>query len=638
MRSIVFAVLIVLTCSVNGQQNNRGNPPVASRKLEKVKQALTALDWAEAKSLAEKLVEQYPNWTESWKIYSQVFQDAGEISRSEVALHHLILLDSLGYPLAYRWLAEWMFQRGDYDSAAVNFDKFKSLIHDTSNFSYPVNKLNSSLKFALGQMKNNKSIMPDKLQGPVNTDNDEYFPSLSVDGSVLAFTRQSRLKSSNGKIPQEELLYCNWRDSVYENPISFPYPINTGGNEGTQSLSQDGRIMFFTACSRPDTKGGCDIYYCTKSGEQWSDPQNIGYPVNTRYWESTPFLAQDGKQLFFSSNRPGGYGGMDIWKSTLQSDQSWSNPQNLGPIINTPLDEMSPVLFLDGKTLFFASNGHAGMGGFDLFKCDLTNLSVPSSLENLGYGVNTFNDEDALTINSDTFIGLFASNRDPLTGKDIYQSDFKRYINISSTFTLTGIVRNSKTRLPVSARIEVQPHGEFLVSSVQSDPVTGKYLLGIAEKPSYRIGASSAGYLPYSKYFIKDSLVKVNRLNQPIDLEPIQTGASIVLQNTFFEVNSYVILPESVGDMNEILKVFAQNPGISIEISGFTDNTGTDEYNLVLSQKRAESVMQYLCQQGVNPGQLTAKGYGKTKPLASNDTEEGRQLNRRTEIKIISLK
>jgi len=395
--------------------------------------------------------------------------------------------------------------------------------------------------------------------------------------------------------------------------------------------------MFFTACSRPDTKGGCDIYYCVKSGDNWSDPVNLGYPVNSRYWESTPFLAQDGKRLFFSSNRPGGSGGMDIWQATLNPDRSWSAPVNLGQPVNTPLDEMSPILLVDGKTLFFASTGHTGMGGFDLYQYDFSNMGKLSFPVNLGYQVNTFYDEDGLTVNAELNLGLFASNRDSLTGKDIYQVDMSSYIPVSATLTISGTVTDRVTGLPVGARIEVEPHGDTVFSSVESDPVTGIWLLGIPERPAYRIGASCRGYLPYSQYYINDTLSKKNKIQLSFQLEPVKPGVAIVLQNIFFAFNSYELLPESSKDLEEILTLFGQNPGIEIEISGFTDAKGTDDFNLILSRKRSESVMQYLINHGINPSQLTAKGYGRNNPIATNETEEGRSLNRRTEMKVIRL-
>jgi len=637
MRSfVIIALLIIHSCLLNAQEVHPVSS-AATKKLVKVKEALDRLDWAEAGNLSEKLVRQYPDWTEAWKAFAEASLGGGNKVASEIALKRLVKLDSAGYPEAWRWLAEWSFNRGEYQEASVFMAKYSKLTPSDVNRPYPVKLLESSISFALNQVSK-KDISPSgKLPGPVNTVDDEYFPSLSVDGSVLVYTRQTPTAADPGRSSQEDLFFVKFQDAGYPDPEPFPFPINTPGNEGTQSLRQDGRIMFFTACSRPDSKGGCDIYYCVKSGDQWSDPLNLGYPVNSRYWESTPYLANDGSRLFFASNRPGGFGGMDIWVSTLNPDRSWSAPRNLGQPVNTPLDELAPMLFVDGKTLFFASNGHIGMGGFDLYKSDISNSGRSIFPENLGYRVNTWHDETGLTVNAEKNLGLYASDRDSLTGKDIYLVDMSPYIPANTVFTLSGTVLNRITRQQVGARVEVQPHGDSLISRVEADPITGSFLLAIPERASYRIGAASPGYLPYSSYFIHDSLDNAGQLILTVELEPIKTGAVIVLHNIFFQLDSYELLPGSEQDLGEILTVFNQNPGIEIEISGYTDSTGKDEYNLVLSQKRAESVMKYLISKGIKPGQLQARGYGKANPLASNDTEEGRSLNRRTEMKVLRL-
>ncbi len=638
VKVLVIAVFCTFSYLSHAQQVWKASTAALNR-LKKVNEAINNMDWDEAKHLSGQLIKLYPEWPEALKTYSGVCQETGDTYASEKGLRLLLQLDSAYFPEAWRWIAEWSFNRGDYADASVNFSKYLVLIHDTAELPYRIRLLDSSIRFALDQVRKPEATFPKKLTGPVNTKDNEYFPSLSIDGSVLVFTRQAREPGNTlTKPPQEDLFYAAFQDTGYRNPEAFPIPVNSTGNEGTQSLRQDGRVMFFTACNRPDTKGGCDIYYCVKSGDQWSDPVNLGYPVNTRYWESTPFLSQDGKSLFFASNRPGGSGGMDIWRATLKTDLSWSAPVNLGQPVNTPSDEMSPILLVDGKTLFFASNGHIGMGGFDLYKYDLSDRGTSPAPKNLGYKVNTCFDEDGLTVNADLNLGLFASNRDSLTGKDIYQVDMSPYIPVSNALTLSGTVRDRITGLPVGARIEVQPHGDTLISSVEADPVTGTYLLGIPERPAYRIGASYPGYLPYSQYYINDTLSGKTKIQYSIDLEPIQPGAAIVLQNIFFALNSHELLPESDKDLEEILTLFSRNSGIVIEISGFTADTGTDDYNLVLSQKRAESVMKFLISHGINPDQLTAKGYGRSHPIATNETEEGRSLNRRTAMKVIRLK
>jgi outer membrane protein OmpA-like peptidoglycan-associated protein len=233
---------------------------------------------------------------------------------------------------------------------------------------------------------------------------------------------------------------------------------------------------------------------------------------------------------------------------------------------------------------------------------------------------------------------LFASNRDSITGKDIYQIGFERFIPAQSALTISGTITDRISGKAVGARVEVQPHGDTLTSSVEADPITGNYLLGIPERQAYRIGASFSGYLPFSHYYVTDTSIIGRRISFNINLEPVQIGASIVLENVFFSLDSYELMPESNKDLLEILSIFRQNPGIVMEISGFTDDTGSDDYNLILSQKRAQSVVNYLISNGISSSQLISKGFGKSNPIASNELEEGRRLNRRTEMKVVSLK
>jgi flagellar motor protein MotB len=638
MQRFLILVIFVIFCGLLSAQSKK-RPQPERDKLKKIEEAINKQEWNVAKSLSDKLVKQYPESPEAWKVYAGVYKGVGDILSSEKALQRIIQLDSIGYPDAYRWIAEWSFNRGGYQDAFKNISRYFEIVHDSAGLPYRIKLLSSSIRFALEQVKKSEVNQPKKLAGSINTADDEYFPSLSVDGSVLAFTRQPKEgpgRDMTGKI-QEDLYFAVLKDSVYGKAEPFPSPVNTTGNEGTQSLSQDGRIMFFTGCNRKDTKGGCDLYYCVKTGNNWSDPVNLGYPLNSRYWESTPFLAADGKHLFFSSNRPGGFGGMDIWFSVLKNDSSWSVPVNLGAPVNTPGDELAPFLLVDGRTLFFASNGQIGMGGFDLYRYDLAQSDKLQIPFNLGYRVNTFYDEDALTVNSELNMGLFASNRDSLTGKDIYEVDMSQYIPVNKTLTITGYATDRITGRAIGAKIELQPHGDTLISSVEADPSTGLYLLGIPLKPSYRIGASCPGYLPYSFYYIYDTLSGNRRIQHAIAMEPIKLGAAIVLQNIFFSFDSYELLPESSRDLDEILMIFKQNPGIQIEICGYTDNTGTDQYNLGLSQKRSESVKKFLLEHGVNPIQITARGFGSANPRASNESEDGRRSNRRTEIKIIRI-
>jgi outer membrane protein OmpA-like peptidoglycan-associated protein/Tol biopolymer transport system component len=632
IRVYIILFLTILSFTTRAQESASVSSS-ARAKLEKVNEAISGYQWDEARKQAEKLVRQNPEWAEAWKVYAESCQGAGDVSAAVGALENLVKLDSVRYPEAWRWIAQMRFEQGNYERAADCMKRYIKQVKDTAGLPFRVRLLRSSITFARATANGTTKLHPVKLDSAVNTSDDEYFPSLSVDGSVLAFTRQRRTGTRRAEI-QEDLYFALQTDSGYTSPKPYPDPMNSSGNDGTQSMSQDGRIMFFTSCNRPDTKGGCDLYYCIKTGDQWSVPLNMGYPVNSRYWESTPFLAHDGRRLLFSSNRPGGTGGMDIWETRLQADRSWSAPRNIGAPVNTPLDEMSPNLLPDGRTLFFTSNGHPGLGGFDLFRY----VPTPENkigVQNLGTAINSRFNEDGIAVNASLGSGLFSSDRDSSGGKDIYQCDFTTWLPAQRIFTISGLVSDAANGKPVEARIEIKPHGDSLVSRVNSDPVSGIYLLGIPRRESYRFGAVAPGYLPYSIILSADTLATGSGIIHTVNLQVIDEGVSIILRNTFFTLDSYELLRESEGDLAEVLALLEQNPGMEIEIAGYTDDTGSDTYNQGLSLKRAESVRNYLLSRGIAGNRVIAKGFGRLNPIASNENEAGRKQNRRTEMKIV---
>jgi outer membrane protein OmpA-like peptidoglycan-associated protein len=497
-------------------------------------------------------------------------------------------------------------------------------------------RLKQSVDFALGEVLKPDPVFPEKVTNGINTSMDEYFPSITVDGSTLIFTRQEWLFSSGRKIPgQEDLFQISWKAGETRFPLRFDYPVNTPGNEGTVSVRQDGRTMLFTACNRPDSKGGCDIYLAVRTGEVWEKPYNLGYPVNTRYWESTPFLAADGLTLYFSSNRPGGRGGMDLWKSSLKNDGSWTEPVNLGPVINTEGNEIAPFMLPEGTNLYFASDGHPGMGGFDLFRSGVSGKAGWEIPVNLGYPVNTWHNEEGITMPGDPEFAIISSDRDSLTGKDLYLLKLPREKRPPKSVVIRGIVQNALDGSPVGAEVEIVSLEGENSSRVVSDEISGEYLLGLPVSKSYRLNVNRQGFLFYSGRVLADTIQSRTEIQWDILLQPIRPGASITLNNIYFALDSYELLPESGGELTELTRLLKDNPSMLIEICGHTDSTGSREYNLELSRKRAESVMNHLVMQGIDSKRLSVRGFGDSRPVADNDTEEGRSKNRRTEVRIL---
>lgn len=613
-------------------------PGQLNREMRKIRELATQMEWDAALKVAGRMVKQFPGWPQSWLAHAEIARELDRKEECESSMLRVVSLDSTHYPEAYRWLAERNLNTGQYNEASSFFEKYRNLIPGRKIHSWRDSLLLESILYAADQLRQGASFQPEKLPALINTTDNEYFPSLTVDGSMLVFTRQALNQPDTiGLKNQEDLYLADWDSSAFINVRKMGVPINTAGNEGTQSLSQDGRFMIFTACNRPDTKGGCDLYIALRTGTEWGVPVNAGYPVNTRYWESTPFLSPDGRYLYFASNRPGGMGGMDIWRSEKDASGSWKEPVNLGIPINTPGQEMSPVAGSDGRTLFFASDGHPGMGGFDLFKSRNSPNGKWSEPENLGYPVNTHANEDGLSIVGFLGRAFIASDRDPATGKDLYAIPWETDLKGAQNQVISGKVTDRKSGLPLAAEIRTQSHTDSIISSVESDPETGQYMAGIPPGKSFRIGATAGGYLPYSGSVTapESNLDQLIRLD--IEMERLDPGASVVLNNIFFEWDSYSLLPESSPDLEEIFRLIAGHPAMRFEIGGHTDSSGGLEYNLELSRKRAESVRNYLINRGIQPDRIVSKGYGPTQPLGDNSTETGRAKNRRTELRVLAL-
>ena len=426
-------------------------------------------------------------------------------------------------------------------------------------------------RFGISAMQHPVNMIPVNLGGNINSEWEEYHPSLTGNSLEILFTvrRPYNAETVCKHCKEEEDIYSSvQQNGIWQPRTKLEYPINTGSNEGAQCISPDGNYLFFTICNATNGYGSCDIYWSKREGNSWSEPKNCGAKVNTRYWESQPSMAADGKTIYFTSNRPGGYGGLDIWKTEMISEGVFSNLVNLGEVINTPEDEISPFIHFDQKTLYFSSDGHLGMGGKDLFYAKLQPDGSWNNLVNLGYPINSYQDESGIFINAQGNAAYFASCREGgYGGWDIY------------CFELEETLRPE----PVL----------FANESIET----------------------------------KDTASNFNEL-----LSNLLPGESFILPNLFFEFAQSNLLPNSYSELQRLLNFLINNEKVKIVISGHSDDQGSDAYNQKLSIERAKTVYGYLIDKGIDSNRLSYKGYGKQQPIAPNDTEENRAKNRRTEI------
>jgi outer membrane protein OmpA-like peptidoglycan-associated protein/tetratricopeptide (TPR) repeat protein len=475
----------------------------------------------------------------------------------------------------------------------------------------------------------NYHFEPQNMGDSINSQALEYFPTITIDDKEFIFTRRV-----NGN---EDFYEARFTNGHWTKAQPLPGNINTNQNEGAQNISQDGQWLIFTGCNFPNGRGSCDLYISYLTPEGWSAPENMGNRINTEAWESSPCLSPDKRDLYFSSGRLGGYGGQDIYVCHQLPNGRWSDPENLGPEVNTIGDESHPFIHADNQTLYFTSGGHLGYGGTDLFMVKKTGSNKWSKPMNLGYPINTIENEGSLVIAADGKTAYYASDRaDTKGGLDIYTFNLRDDIRPAKTLWVKGKVFDKKTQKGLPSAVELTDlSSQEVISKVQTDG-TGNYLVTLPVGKDYAFNVKRKGYLFFSENFPLSQKAPDSTYNIDIPLQPIEANASIVLKNIFFDFNKYDLKTESTIELDNVLQLLKENPTLKIQISGHTDNIGKAADNMTLSNNRAQAVVKYLVGKGIDQQRLSFKGFGATQPIADNTTEQGRAQNRRTELKVIS--
>lgn len=491
----------------------------------------------------------------------------------------------------------------------------------------------ASYEFAVAQAANTKdrTIVLNRINmgDSINSAVHEYFPSLTIDGKKMIFTRRI---NNDEDFYQSELI-----DGVWRNATALKGRINTNYNEGAQNISQDGEWLIFTGCNYPEGAGSCDLYIAKRAKNgTWNDPENLGDIVNTEAWESSPSLSPDKRFLYFSSNRLGGYGGKDIWVSERNNENRWGKPVNLGPTINTKADEASPFIHADNQSLYFSSDGHPGYGNTDLFVAKKDKDGNWGEPLNLGYPINTIDDEGSLIVSADGRTGYYASDGADTKGKlDIYTFQLPKDVQATKTIWVKGKVYDDKTKagLP-SAVVLTNLKTKQVASKLQTDE-DGNYLVTLPIGNEYAFTVNRKGYLLYSENYQLTDYLSDSSFTNDIPLQSLVAGANVVLKNLFFETNKSDLSPDSETELDNLVALLMDNPTLRITLNGYTDNVGSPATNLLLSKNRALSVKNYLEQKGIAASRLQYKGFGEANPIAPNTTEEGRLRNRRTELRVL---
>jgi outer membrane protein OmpA-like peptidoglycan-associated protein len=631
-KTIPLFVAMLFTCAMLLAQNVVLKSP-AEIALAKVKELLADEKFKEAATKLEEVLVTDPNNMEVQFYLGSAYQALGQNEKSFDFF--LKAKESMKIALA------------DYSGGTNEMRNRHELQYQQRYADEQVN-----LSKAVNAMKD-----PEKLSSIVNGPFGDYGPIINPTGTRLYFTsrrpdsgqrsilstKKKGILESKSKTELDEPIesdedsyYSDMEGATWGAPIKLPEPLNTDNNEGVDCFTADNQLMLFTACGLEDGVGSCDLYISSMEGDRWQTPKNMGNVVNSVDWDGQSTISYDGTKIFFISVRDAGYGGSDIYMVERNIFGDWGPPVNLGGIVNTPFNEYSPFISQDGKTLYFSSNAHPGFGGLDIFKTVYENgkWSVPV---NLGKPLNTSKDDKFFTIGGSGEIGYFSSDRDG-KGMDIYQIEIPEEMRPQPTIVITGTVTNAKTKENVGGFVMVEDMdtGE-LIAVNKSNSVTGKYMVVLPGGRNYSVSANKEGFFFYSQSFEVPKKIQYQEIVKDITLKPIEKGTKVVINNIFFEIGKATLTPQSHLELDKAIDLLRANPTMVIEVGGHTDNVGDDTNNMKLSHDRAKSVREYMVDRGIGTDKIQAKGYGESNPIANNDTDEGRQSNRRTEFIILEF-
>lgn len=640
MRYLSILILLILGLNCYSQDYSSSSKK-AIKNFVKARDYFMHQQDAEAEIYLLKAVDADKDFVEAWFMLAQIYLDKDQTKKAIDYYTKGLEVNPDAFPAGFLKVADLEYSIGKYPEASEHLLKWKNYGISDDASQKKAAALKRNLDFSLWAIENPVPFNPVSLGPAVNTEQFEYWPSLSIDEKTIYFTV---LGPPNPDLPpreltmQEDFYFAQNDEGRWVNRTYLGAPVNTNNNEGAQSITADGKMIFFTACNRPDGHGRmCDLYYSeVLENGRWSAPKNLGDVINTGASEKHPSISPDGRVLYFASNRGGGKGNYDIWMS-VKVGNSWTEPRNLGDSINTPGIEQSPFLHPDQKTLYFSSDGWPGLGKGDIFLSRMNEKGDWTKAKNLGYPINTFNEEIGLIVNASGTKAFYASNRREGSDTDIFSFEIPNEIRPDPVSYISGRVYDARTMKGIAARFQlIDLLSGNLAFESESRSGEGDYFISLPSGSSYAFNVSQPGYLFYSDHFaLEKSYSKLHPFRKEIPLEPIKEGKRIVLNNVFYDTDAFTLKPESKIELEKVYDFLTLNKNVQVEISGYTDNTGTNNYNMELSRRRAEEVVNYLLSLGIDPARLKAKGYGATVPVGDNTTEEGRALNRRTELKIL---
>lgn len=617
--------------------------------------ALNRNQWDEAAQLAKDAIDKDESFIEPYLILGDYSETQGDYQKGLSYYEKAVGINPDFYPTAFFKMAKFAMLLENYSYSADLIATYFEYDNRRKSLEEAALTLRKNVIFAREAIKLKVPFNPINLGKGVNSQYDEYYPALTADDAELLFTRKipdSRVRGIGNNPGVQEDFFVSLRDTtknVWQNATGLAGNINTEYNEGAPTITADGKTMVFTACELYGDLdygqdrvgfGSCDLFISYKENNSWSKPQNLGKSINSAHWETQPSLSADGRVLFFirgKRDRNRNINNMEIMFSVKSPDGTWSQAFPMPAPINTPENESSVHIHPDGQTLYFASTGHPGFGGEDLFVTRIGENGEWTEPENLGYPINTSKNENSLLVSSKGEIAYFASNRDGGNGGlDLYQFILPEKLRPVPVSFTKGFVYDIENKKPLDANFRLVDikTGDLIVESRSDNK--GEFLVTLPSNKDYALEVQKDGYLYHSENFsLKENPDAAEPRYLNIGMSPVKQGESVVLRNIFFESGKFDLKPESEVELKNLHVFLSKNPSLRIEIAGHTDNVGEEADNLLLSKNRAEAVYTYLIINGIAKERITFKGYGESQPVASNDTPEGRAANRRTVFTVL---
>lgn len=650
MRKLYLFIIFIISGSFATGQKYSFNATACDATTTKTavkyfKQSEKAKDGEEKREFLNKALGAEPNYFEAHYELGIRYYKQKRYAMSKDHLEQVKSICPKYSPYTYYLLGQIYLDEQNWKLGLDNWKKFLEF-EDIDN-----DEIYNGVKEAVPELEAYVELItvpvpfnPTPVMG-VCTDKDEYLGSLSPDNKHFYYIRKTWVqpKGQGGMVPEpyfaELFAVSETTQNGFDGGTIMDKPFNDRFNNGAAAITADNKHMYFVVCDNNQVEY-CDIWFTEFKNGKWTVPMNMGSAINSQVWDSQPTISYDGKTLIFSSMRPGGEGGADLWLSTRNDKGQWTAPVNLGNVINTKEHELTPFIHSDSQTLYFASKGHRGLGGYDLFYSKKDSSGNWMKPKNLGYPINTEFDESSFFVSLNGKKGFYATDRtgDMFKGPgglDIYSFDLYKEARPEEVTFIEGVVKKEDNK-PVKGEIEIVDMVTKEVTKVDIDSTDGKYVAIVTNKNDMLLTLKGEGVAFTSTVIEKDKTPDGEPVTVNVETKDIKVGEEYRLNDINFGSNSAELNEKTKFIINEFSGFLKKNPKMRISINGHTDNVGDDNGNLVLSSNRAKAVYEYLITLGIPASNMEYKGFGEKVPVASNNSEYGRAKNRRTEFVILS--